>query len=116
MVWTNDLPMKVNGKSESRFEVNLFECEEINFDGEIVCKNSWMTDLTITKDNVRKMAKAGPDRFEIEKRNFNEQKNLGFHTGHNYRSLWEAAKALYCQRPFFRIAQISQLITDLFCK
>ena len=56
-----------------------------------------MTDFSINKDNVKTLAKAGRTRFVIENRNFNEQKNLGFNTEHN-----------------FGLAQIAQLITDLF--
>lgn len=46
--WSNGLPLKSYSRSESALEVNLLEYEEINSDGELVYKSSWMTDFSIT--------------------------------------------------------------------
>ena len=67
-----------------------------------------MTDFEITQDNVRKTALAGRARFADENRNFNEQKNLGFHTEHNFGHFGNLPNV------FFGLAQIAQLITELF--
>ena len=68
-----------------------------------------MTDFSINKDNVKTLAKAGRARFVIENRNFNEQKNLGFHTEHSFGHFGNLPNV------FFGLAQIAQLITELFC-
>lgn len=107
--WSNGLPLKQYGKSEIPVEVNLLEYKEIGFDGSIRFSSSWMTDFYITKDNIKKIAQAGRTRFTIENRNFNEQKNLGFQTEHNFGHFGNLPNV------FFGLAQIAQLITELFC-
>ncbi len=106
--WTNMLPLKLYQKNEIAIHVNLLEYDEVSPDGEIIFKSSWMTDFEITQDNVRKIALAGRARFAIENRNFNEQKNLGFHTEHNFGHFGNLPNV------FFGLAQIAQLITELF--
>ena len=107
--WSNGLPLKNYSKSETPIEVNLLEYEEISSEGELIYKSSWMTDFSINKDNVKTLVKAGRARFVIENRNFNEQKNLGFHTEHNFGHFGNLPNV------FFGLAQIAQLITELFC-
>ncbi len=106
--WSNKLPLKQFGKSEKIILVNLIEYQEINSDGEMVYKSAWITDFEITKDNVKVLAKAGRVRFVIENRNFNEQKNLGLQTEHNFGHFGNLPNV------FFGLAQIAQLITELF--
>jgi hypothetical protein len=107
--WSNGLPLKSYNKSEVPINVNLFEYEEVSSKGELIYKNSWMTDFLISKDNVRVLTKAGRNRFVIENRNFNEQKNLGFNTEHNFGHFGNLPNV------FFGLAQVAQLITELFC-
>ncbi len=108
--WSNGLPLKQYGKSEIPIEVNLLEYEEIGPNGNIFFSSSWMTDFLVNEDNVRKIAQAGRARFAIENRNFNEQKNLGFQTEHNFGHFGNLPDV------FFGLAQIAQLITELFCR
>lgn len=106
--WSNELPLKQFHKNEKVILVNLIEYQEINPQGELIYKSAWITDFEVTKDNVRTLAKAGRARFVIENRNFNEQKNLGFHTEHNFGHFGNLPNV------FFGLAQIAQLITELF--
>lgn len=89
--------------------MNLVGYEEMTSDGQLIYKNSWITDFEITSDNIQKLTQAGRSRFAIENRNFNEQKNLGFQTEHNFGHYGNLPNV------FFGLAQIAQLITELFC-
>lgn len=106
--WSNALPLKQFHKNEKIILVNLIEYQQINPQGEPIYKSAWITDFEITKDNVRTLAKAGRARFVIENRNFNEQKNLGFQAEHNFGHFGNLPNV------FFGLAQIAQLITELF--
>ena len=46
--------------------------------------NSWVTDFTITKENIETLVKAGRCRWKIENECFNTLKNQGYHIEHNY--------------------------------
>lgn len=106
--WSNKLPLKQFSKNEKIILVNLIEYDEISSEGELVYKSAWITDIEVTKDNVKVLTKAGRARFVIENRNFNEQKNLGLHTEHNFGHFGNLPNV------FFGLAQIAQLITELF--
>lgn len=106
--WSNRLPLKQFQRNEEIVLVNLINYQEINADGKIVYKNAWITDFEVTKDNVRTLTAAGRARFVIENRNFNEQKNLGLQTEHNFGHFGNLPNV------FFGLAQIAQLITELF--
>jgi hypothetical protein len=77
----------VNGVSlnESNQEVivNLLVSTEVDTDGEIHSW-AWVTDLTLTADNVRQVARGGRTRWRIENETFNTLKNQGYHFEHNY--------------------------------
>jgi len=45
---------------------------------------TWVTDLDVTADNVREVARAGRARWRIENETFNTLKNQGYHYEHNY--------------------------------
>ena len=45
---------------------------------------SWVTDFTITKDNMFKIMRGGRARWEIANETFNTLKNQGYNFGHNY--------------------------------
>ena len=106
--WSNKLPLKYYPKNENEILVNLLFYEEINSEGEVIFCSSWMTNLEITSDNVKKLAQVGRARFVIENRNFNEQKKLGFGTEHNFGHRENLPNV------FFGLAQVAQLITEMF--
>lgn len=106
--WSNQLPIKQAIAKNKTVDVNLLEYAERDSDGKVIYFSSWMTDFAVSKDNVRAIAEAGRARFVIENRNFNEQKNLGFHTEHSFGHFGNLPNV------FFGLAQIAQLITELF--
>lgn len=51
---------------------------------EIVFKNSWVTDIDITQDNIKTLVKAGRCRWKNENECFNVMKNHGYCMEHSY--------------------------------
>ena len=45
---------------------------------------SWVTDFTVTQDNVYQLMRGGRARWKIENETFNTLKNQGYHLEHNY--------------------------------
>jgi len=79
--WINDIWL--NGNKSAPF-VNFFEYSIIRDGDKITYKNSWVTDIRVTGNNVAKLVKAGRAKWKIENENFNTLKNLGYHAEHNY--------------------------------
>lgn len=77
----------VNGvalnKSNPDLLVNLLEYRQVDKDGHET-RFSWVTDLTITEENVWEIMRAGRARWRIENETFNTLKNQGYNLGHNY--------------------------------
>ena len=44
----------------------------------------WITDYTLSQDNIRTIAQGGRARWKIENETFNTLKNQGYHLEHNY--------------------------------
>lgn len=78
--WLNNVPL--DGRENSRL-VNFF-CYHLIVDGEATYKNTWVTDLEITKQNIPTMVRAGRARWKIENEVFNTLKNQGYHLEHNF--------------------------------
>jgi len=106
--WINGLPLKQAKFKESVPEVNLLLYEEISEHGEVIYNSSWITDISIDQESVKSIARAGRARFAIENRNFNEQKNLGYQSEHNFGHFGNLPNV------FFGLQQIAQLIVELF--
>jgi len=106
--WLNKLPIKQYHNYENATFVNLLEFEEISLDGEVLYYNTWITDIVINSDNVKQITQGGRARFTIENRNFNEQKNRGYGTDHNFGHFGNLPNI------FFGLAQIANLIVQLF--
>jgi hypothetical protein len=83
--WLNDVPL--NGR-EDALGVNFLRCTTlaVDVDGKETVKgtNSWVTNLTVTAENVAALAQAGSCRWKIENECFNTLKNQGYHLEHNY--------------------------------
>jgi len=71
--------------NESRSEklVNVVFYEEIDAKG-VKRRWLWVTNLAITKENVRKIVQGGRARWKIENETFNTLKNQGYNFEHNY--------------------------------
>lgn len=52
--------------------------------GKQLYHNSWVTDLSVTKETVATIIGIGRSRWKIENEQFNVQKNHGYHLEHNY--------------------------------
>jgi len=79
--WKNKVPL--HGKANA-IDVNYVEYQQINKDGKVTYKNSWVTDIDITQENIIRMAKAGRCRWKIENECFNTLKKQGYNIEHNY--------------------------------
>ena len=79
--WQNDVPL--NGGANA-IKVNYLEYQQIDESGKVTFKNSWVTDIEITDENIIKLAKAGRCRWKIENECFNTLKNQGYNIKHNY--------------------------------
>ena len=95
--------------------VNFLRFQEINAQGEVK-EWTWVTDLTLTKDNVERVARAGRARWKIENETFNTLKNQGYHFEHNYghgeKNLCVVMALLMMLA--FAIDQVQQKTNDLF--
>jgi len=77
----NDVPLN---QSNQDVRVNFLEYWEINTQTGKTKHFSWVTDFTITKDNMFKIMRGGRARWKIENETFNTLKNQGYNFGHNY--------------------------------
>jgi len=70
-------------KSHADFKVNFLEYWETNKKGEQqhFC---WVTDITITNDNVYQIMRGGRSNWRIENNAFNTLKNQDYHFSHNF--------------------------------
>lgn len=78
--WVNDIPL--NGSKDADnvnyFEYTIFKGDKVNY------HNSWVTDITISRDNIIQLVKGGRARWKIENEAFNTLKNQGYHLEHNF--------------------------------
>jgi len=78
--WTNDIPL--NGTKDAD-NINYFEYTILKGD-KVKYHNSWVTDITITENNIIQLVKGGRARWKIENEAFNTLKNQGYHLEHNF--------------------------------
>ena len=65
--------------------VNYLEYMEVDPNtAEVICFNSWITDLPIAEENALEMVGVARTRWKIENETFNTLKNQGYHLEHNY--------------------------------
>jgi hypothetical protein len=83
--WMNDVPL--NGNKDTII-VNFLRCtisgKNKKGEEEILYKNSWVTDLLISEDNIKTLVKAGRCRWKNENECFNVMKNHGYCMEHSY--------------------------------
>lgn len=71
-------------KSNPDLLVNFLQYSEYGPDGERTKCFSWVTDLTITKENAKELVRGGRARWKIENETFNTLKNQGYEFEHNF--------------------------------
>ena len=77
----NQVPLNAANKN---LLVNFLEYKQIDQDGKVVNRFSWVTDLKINRDNAMDIMRAGRSRWRIENETFNTLKNQGYNLDHNY--------------------------------
>lgn len=77
--WAHALPLNA---SHQDILVNVLEYWQLK--GREYTYFSWVTDLTLTEENVYAVMRAGRARWKIENETFNTLKNQGYHLEHNY--------------------------------
>jgi hypothetical protein len=108
----NQVPLN---KSNQDLLVNFFEYWRIE-DGEITKHFTWVTDFTVTKDNVCQLTRGGRAYWKIENETFNTLKNQGYHFEHNFghgKNHLSVVFALLMMLAFL-VDQIQQLACRLF--
>jgi Transposase DDE domain len=112
--WTFVNRLSIN-ESNQEVLVNLLVYVEVDAEGEIHTW-AWVTDLTLTAENVRQVARGGRTRWRIENETFNTLKNQGYHFehnyGHGYKHLGEVFALLMMLA--FLIDQVQQRCNPLF--
>jgi hypothetical protein len=78
--WVNRVPL--NGGPDAD-QVNFFEYW-LTVNQKVTYHNSWVTDQTVSKQNIVELVKAGRARWKIENETFNTLKNQGYHLEHNF--------------------------------
>jgi hypothetical protein len=79
--WLHDVPLR---DSSDAMLVNWFEIEIINDKGETTYRNSFVTDLPVSANNVVELAACGRARWKIENETFNVLKNKGYNLEHSF--------------------------------
>ena len=79
--FVNQVPIR---DGEKALEVNWCEMTITSAAGKRLYKNSFATDFTISKDNVKQIATDGRARWKIENENNNILKTKGYHLEHNF--------------------------------
>ena len=64
--------------------VSWFEIEVALPNGKVACRNSFVTDLDITAENIAELAACCRARWKIENETFNVLKQRGYHLEHNF--------------------------------
>jgi hypothetical protein len=115
-IWTFVNGVSIN-ESNQEVLVNLLVYDEVDAEG-VTHSWAWVTDLTLTTENVQQVARGGRARWRIENETFNTLKNQGYHFehnyGHGYKHLAEVFALLMMLA--FLIDQVQQKCNPLFQK
>src|SRR3954467_13419763 len=79
--WMTGVPLRGDEKAIS---VNWLMIEISDASGKVTYRNSFITDLDVTRDNVAEFAAGGRARWKIENESFNVLKTKGYNLEHNF--------------------------------
>ena len=79
--WLTGVPLRGDEKA---ITVNWLMIEILNDAGDAAYRNSFITDLDVTADNVADLAAGGRARWKIENETFNVLKTKGYNLEHNF--------------------------------
>lgn len=106
-------------KSNQDLKVNVLEYRCTNPKGKEVTF-SWVTNITLSTNNLMHIAKAGRARWKIENETFNTLKNLGYNFEHNYGHGKNHLSSVFCMLMMlsFLIDQVQEICCTVFqrCK
>ena len=107
----NDMPLNATNQD---VRVNFVEYWQIK--GGKTLHFSWVTDLTVTTENVFQIMRGGRVRWKIENETFNTLKNQGYHFEHNFGHGQKHLSTVFTMTMMlaFLVDQIQQLACPLF--
>lgn len=79
--YANGVPL---AEGADALKVNWCEVTQTDHQGQVVYRNGFITDFTITDQNVAALVAAGRARWKIENENNNTLKTKGYHLEHNF--------------------------------
>jgi len=79
--WLCNVPLRGDAKA---INVNWLMIEIVNHDGTVTYRNSFITNLPVTRDTVAALAAAGRARWKVENETFNVLKTKGYNLEHNF--------------------------------
>jgi len=102
-------------KSHQDLKVNIIEYRETRANGKEL-NFSWVTNISITENNVYQLMRGGRARWKIENETYNTLKNLGYNFEHNYGHGKEYLASVFCTLMVlsFFIDQIQEIACHLF--
>jgi hypothetical protein len=113
ITYVNELPL--NGSNPDLL-VNFLGYAEYDATGERIKQFSWVTDLKITRRNVRELIRGGRTRWKIENETYNTLKNQGYHFEHNFGHGKRNLAVVFAMLMMlaFLVNQVEQLSCPLF--
>jgi hypothetical protein len=83
--WMNQVPLH-GGKDAIKVNYLCYTMTGKNKRGQekVLFRNSWVTDINVSKENIEQLVKAGRCRWKNENECFNVMKNHGYCMEHNY--------------------------------
>jgi hypothetical protein len=108
----NGVPLN---ESNQDLLVNFLEYWELRGD-KVKHSFSWVSDLTITRENAYQIMRGGRARWKIENETFNTLKNQGYHFEHNYGLGQKHLSTIFVLLMMlaFLVDQVQQLCCALF--
>lgn len=96
--------------------VSFLELIEMDADGNITKRFTWVTDLTITPENAQHLTRGGRARWKIENETFNTLKNQGYQFEHNFGHGHQHLSVVFAMLMMlaFLVDQAKQLCCPLF--
>jgi len=79
--WLCDVPLRAG---KDALTVNWLSIEIHDAKGKLTYRNSFITDLPVTRETVAELAACARARWKIENESFNVLKNGGYHLEHNF--------------------------------
>lgn len=114
--YLNDVSLN---KSNLDLKVNVLEYRCTDSKGKET-SFSWVTNISLSKTNVMKVARAGRARWKIENETFNTLKNLGYNFEHSYGHGKKYLSTVFCMLMMlaFLIDQVQEACCSVFprCK